>query len=247
MPTIYLSPSTQESNLYVNGGTEEEVMNRLADAMIPYLRASGIDYTRNTPDMTAASSIRASNAGNYDLHLALHSNAAPENLSGRLQGTDVYYYPGSIEGERAAIIIADNFKEIYPDPERVRALSTTRLGEVRQTKAPGILIETAYHDNEEDADWIKNNLDLIARTIVLALTEYFGIPFIEPQQPYQGTVSLRWGTLNVRSLPNESAEVVGTLRDGDVVTIYGRWDDWYVVRTPDLQGYVYADYVLPYV
>ena len=60
MPIIYLSPSTQENNLYVNGGTEEEWMNRLADAMEPYLTASGIRYSRNTPDMTAASSIRAS-------------------------------------------------------------------------------------------------------------------------------------------------------------------------------------------
>lgn len=30
MPVIYLSPSTQENNLYVSGGTEEEWMNRLA-------------------------------------------------------------------------------------------------------------------------------------------------------------------------------------------------------------------------
>ena len=37
MPNIYLSPSTQEKNLYVNGGTEEEWMNRLADALEPYL------------------------------------------------------------------------------------------------------------------------------------------------------------------------------------------------------------------
>ena len=78
MPIIYLSPSTQENNFYVSGGTEEEWMNRLADAMVPYLDASGIQYVRNTPAMTAASSIRASNEGNYDLHLALHSNAAPE-------------------------------------------------------------------------------------------------------------------------------------------------------------------------
>ena len=55
MPIIYLSPSTQEYNEYVNGlGNEEEWMNRLADAMEPMLFASGIQYTRNTPDMTAA-------------------------------------------------------------------------------------------------------------------------------------------------------------------------------------------------
>ncbi len=80
MPIIYLSPSTQEWNQYIIGGTEEYYMNLIADAMIPYLRSSGIQYVRNTPDMTAASSIRASNAGNFDLHVALHSNASPESM-----------------------------------------------------------------------------------------------------------------------------------------------------------------------
>ncbi|MBS6510172.1 MAG: DnaB-like helicase C-terminal domain-containing protein [Clostridiales bacterium] len=35
MPIIYLSPSTQENNYYVTGGTEEYYMNLLADAMVP--------------------------------------------------------------------------------------------------------------------------------------------------------------------------------------------------------------------
>ena len=48
MPIIYLSPSTQENNFYVSGGTEEEWMNRLADAMEPYLTASGIRYRENS-------------------------------------------------------------------------------------------------------------------------------------------------------------------------------------------------------
>ena len=72
MPIIYLSPSTQENNFYVTGtGTEEDWMNRLADAMIPYLNSCGIRYTRNTPDMTAGSSIRQANSGWYDFYLAL--------------------------------------------------------------------------------------------------------------------------------------------------------------------------------
>jgi N-acetylmuramoyl-L-alanine amidase len=44
MPSVYLSPSTQESNQFINGGSEEYYMNRIVDAMIPYLRASGIDF-----------------------------------------------------------------------------------------------------------------------------------------------------------------------------------------------------------
>ena len=45
MPIIYLSPSTQENNYYVTGGTEEQYMNLLADKMVPYLDASGTPAT----------------------------------------------------------------------------------------------------------------------------------------------------------------------------------------------------------
>ena len=55
MPKIYLSPSTQEYNPYVTGaGSEEYFMNLLADAMEPILLLNGIQFSRNTPDMTAA-------------------------------------------------------------------------------------------------------------------------------------------------------------------------------------------------
>ena len=32
MPIIYLSPSTQENNYYVTGGTEEQYMKKIDDA-----------------------------------------------------------------------------------------------------------------------------------------------------------------------------------------------------------------------
>ena len=59
-------------------------------------------------------------------------------------------------------------------------MANTTLGELRLVKAQSNLIELAYHDNAEDAFWIIDNIQLIARTLVLALTEYFGIPFVEP-------------------------------------------------------------------
>ena len=39
MPRIFLSPSTQEFNLYLTEGSEEFWMNLIADAMEPYLLA----------------------------------------------------------------------------------------------------------------------------------------------------------------------------------------------------------------
>mgnify|MGYP005757654277 CR=1 FL=1 len=182
MPKIYLSPSLQEFNKYLSGGSEEEYMNLVADAMIPYLEASGIEYTRNRPDMTLTEVINESNSDNYDLHLALHSNASPESLAGKLRGTDVYYWYTSVPGEFFADILAENFKDIYPNPEAVKAVPTNTLRELRRTFAPAVLIEIAYHDNPEDEKFIKENIDEIAKTIVRALTEYFGIPFVEPKK-----------------------------------------------------------------
>ncbi len=243
MPTIYLSPSTQENNYYVNGGTEEEWMNRLADAMVPYLVASGIQYVRNTPEMTAASSIRASNAGTYDLHLALHSNAAPDGRYGELRGIIVFYFPTSAQGRRAATIVADNLKTIYPLPNNVRAESTTSIGEVRRVRAPSVFIELGYHDNPDDAAWIKNNLDAAARNIVLSLTEYFGIPFLQPQPPRQAVVDVSWGYLNIRSRPDPSAPVIARAYDGARLTVVNQWQGWYLVRFDGVVGYASGDFI----
>ena len=244
MPIIYLSPSTQEYNQYVNGGSEEEWMNRLADAMIPYLEASGIRYSRNTPDMTAASSIRASNAGTYDLHLALHSNASAPNNYGGTRGIIVFYYPGSTNGKRAAELIADNLKAIYPLPNRVRTEATTSIGEVRQPRAPSVFIELGYHDNEDDAAWVKSHLDETARAIVLALTEYFNIPFFSPGAPRrQGVVDVDWGYLNIRSRPSTSAPVIAKAYDGARLTVLNQWQGWYLVSFDGAEGYASSDFI----
>lgn len=243
MPIIYLSPSTQENNLYVNGGTEEEWMNRLADAMEPYLSANGIRYTRNTPDMSAAAAIRASNSGNYDLHLALHSNAAPEGRYGQVRGILVFYFPGSTEGQEAANLVADNLKAIYPLPNLVRAQPTTSVGEVRLVRAPSVFIEMGYHDNPDDAAWIKSNLEPAARSIVLALTEFFGLPFLEPRPPRSAVVDVSWGYLNIRDRPDTSSAVIARAYDGAPLTVLNQWQRWYVVRFGSVVGWASSDFV----
>ena len=243
MTILYLSPSTQEYNPYVNGGNEEQYMNLLADKMVPYLDASGIRYSRNTPDMTAASSIAASNAGNYDLHLALHSNAAPPAQSGTVQGSVTFYYPGSAEGQRAARIIANNLKTIYPNPNLVTAQPSTSIGEVTKVRAPSAFLELAYHDNPADAAWIKNNLDAIARNLVLSLTEFFGIPFLEPVPSRAGVVDVSWGYLNIRSRPSADAPIIAHAPDGAPLTILNQDGNWYLVNYNGVIGYASQDFI----
>ena len=243
MPFLFLSPSTQDFNPYVTTGNEQYWMNQLADRMEPYLFASGLNVTRNDPNGSAAQSIRASNAGTYDFHLALHSNASPEALAGRQRGVDIYYFPASEEGLRMANILVDNLKPIYPLPERVRALPTVLIGEVRRTKAPSVLAELGYHDNVEDADWLTGNLEEIAAALSEGVTEYFGLPFLTPSEPRTGIVTLSSGTLNLRSLPTTDAAVLSQLPNGATVTILGQFDEWYTVEYDGLHGFASIRYI----
>lgn len=219
-------------------------MNRIADAMEPYLRANTIRFTRNTPEMTAASSIAQAARGSYDFYLALHSNASGDGSSeGRVRGIIAFYYPTSTNGRRAADIFVENLKEIYPLPALVTARATTALGEVRQPRMPAVLLEIGYHDNTADALWIQENVQNIAENLSRSMTEYFALPFIYPMTPRTGTVVTEESALNVRSFPSLSGQVVGSVPREAQLTVYGRYDGWYSIGYGNLAGYVRSDYV----
>lgn len=259
MPSIYLSPSLQEFNEYYDkSGSEEYYMNLIADAMEPYLEASDISFVRNSPDMTLTQVIRESNAGNFDLHLALHSNAAPDYLSGQLTGPDFYYFTRSVRGKRAATVLADNYMKIYPDPSKVTIMPTTSLAEVTRTRAPAVLAELAYHDNPEDAEWIKNNINAIAKNLVEGLTIYFGIPFVDPFEDEEdndningdyeneyvmGTVATKNDRLNIRRYPSLDSEVLTQAPKGAKLKVYCMSGKWYVADYNGVLGFAYSEYV----
>ncbi|MGI6201159.1 MAG: N-acetylmuramoyl-L-alanine amidase [Christensenellales bacterium] len=243
MPKIFLSPSTQEFNGYINGGNEELYMNLVADAMEPYLRATGISFERNNPDEPLREAIAASNAYRPDLHLALHSNAAPPALSGRLQGIDAYYYATSQPGLRAATVFANNLKEIYPNPALVRTVSNTSFAELRAVNAPSVLLELGYHDNVQDAQWIRDNINLIAENLVVSLADYFGIPFLLPQDSRSARVTTQGGNLNIRSQPSPEATIIAQAPNGSPITVTGRIGEWYAVVFNDLTGYAAVRFI----
>lgn len=245
MPTIYLSPSTQPYNLYVTGGSEQDFMNKLANDLEPYLTASGIQYVRKALSMSAANAITASNAGDYDLHLALHSNASPESTSGSQRGIIVFYNPASKDSLEASAMIAEELKKIYPLPESVRIEPSTSIGEVSRVTAPSAFLEIGYHDNQEDALWVSNHTEEIAESIATALADYFDLPFLSPVKPRQGHVSIQWGHLNIREQPNRFAPIVASAVNGTPVTIVNQYKDWYVVQLGQILGYAKAEYIQP--
>lgn len=243
MPSVFLSPSTQEFNPYIDGGNEEYYMNLIADAMIPYLLASGIEYGRNNPSQTVTQSIADSNAGSYDLHLAIHSNAAAGENAGKIKGTQVYYYPYSNQSQRAANIFANNFKEIYPDPSKVTTVATTSLAEVVRTSAPSILIEVAYHDNADDAQWIRDNIENIAQNLAMSVADFLGVEEAEPTPVRTGIVTTQSSNLNMRDEPSSTANIIDRIPKGTRIAILGEDNGWYLISYNGKQGYVFSNFV----
>ncbi len=245
MPKIFLSPSTQEYNQYITGaGSEEYFMNLLADAMEPLLLANGIQYVRNDPQGTVSTSIQQSNAGSYDFHLALHSNASGPGSEGRNRGIIAFYYPGSVNGQRAAELFASALREIYPLPDRVTTRSAANLTELRRTKAPAVLLEIGYHDNAADAQWIAEHINLIAQTLVKAMTEYFGLPYVYPGPSQPGlAVTDSGGPVNLRAYPSAEGQVLTQIPCGATVTVFGQYRGWYVVLYNDTIGYANSAFI----
>ena len=244
MPKIFLSPSTQEYNQYITGaGSEEYFMNLLADAMEPLLLANGIQYVRNDPQGTVSTSIQQSNAGSYDFHLALHSNASGPGSEGRNRGIIAFYYPDSVNGQRAAELFASALREIYPMPDQVTTRSTTTLAEVRRTKAPSVLLEIGYHDNAADAQWIAEHINLIAQTLVKAMTEYFGLPYLPPGPVRRAVVQTVTGQLNLRGAPSSAGSILRTIPGGASLEVLNAYNGWYVVRYEGMLGYVLGEYL----
>ena len=51
---------------------------------------------------------------------------------------------------------------------------------LRRTAAPSVLVEIAYHDNPDDANWIRGNIRDIARNLSVSVADFFAVPFRQP-------------------------------------------------------------------
>ena len=197
---------------------------------------------RNSTDMTVGDIVDDSNSGNYLLHLSIHSNAAGEGSSGEIRGSEVYYFPTSHKGSLLAQIIANNMKSVYPLPDKVSVKTSASFAELRRTSSPAVLVEVAYHDNEEDAQWIRTNTDEIGKVLAQSVKEYYdevcGCPLGK-----KGEVITMGGNLNVRSAADISSAVIDKLPNGSIVNIVDCIGKWYMINSGNIEGYVFKHYV----
>jgi len=172
----YISPSTQEHNITALGDTEENIMHKIVDALMPML--VGIDALRGKKTDSLSQMVRESNLFKPEIHVAIHSNAH----DGKSRGCEIYHYKGSKNGKRLADTIYKYMEPLTPTADRGVKENTT-FYELRETNAPAVLIEVDFHDNYEGAKWIDANIYNIAEAIAKGICEYFGITY--KNDPYK--------------------------------------------------------------
>ena len=109
---------------------------------------------------------------------------------------------------------------------------------------PSVLVEVAYHDNEDDANWIIDNIGTIGRALAESVAEYFGVPFVNPITGQIGTVNISGGSLNIRRNPSLTAPIIVRAYSGEKVQVLGEDGEWYRVNYGGREGYAAKRYIV---
>ena len=165
--SIYLNPSVQTKNMYINNlGSEAENMRDIAELMYKELKlVSYIDIEANIAKngLSLSKSVNQSNSRKRHIHFALHSNA------GGGQGTEIYT-KGS--NKTFATTMYESFLELG-NFKRRGVKDGTHLYEIKNVKADHVaLIEFAFHDNLKEAKFIVENKALIANQMAKSILKY---------------------------------------------------------------------------
>ena len=132
--SIYLNPSVQTKNMYINNlGSEAENMRDIAELMYKELKlASYIDIEANIAKngLSLSQSVNQSNSRKRHIHFALHSNA------GGGQGTEIYT-KGS--NKTFATTMYESFLELG-NFKRHGVKDGTHLYEIKNVKADHVAL-----------------------------------------------------------------------------------------------------------
>lgn len=234
LPTIYLNPSRNELNHYIDGGTEEYYMNLIVDELVPYLTSSTVNYFRYN-FKPSKSKIKEKTENNYDLNLEINSGKISNNKTEKARGINIFFVPGNPDSNRASKIFCKNFKEIYPLSDNIQRISLNTLGTLKHRTDPYIKLEIAKCDSEPDSIWVKENIEKISENLAMSITEFFALPLVNPQIAQVITTS---SEIDLYTRPNKKSDIVTTIPKDVNLLKLGEWENWFTVDYIGYHGFV---------
>ena len=170
---IFISPSSQDDNIYATGNTnEQEQCRKIADSCEKYLLKHGF-IVKNSKLNSMYKRVTESNNFNADIHIAIHTNATKDHKT--TGGTQILLY--NLSGERLKIAshifdclspftVGNTAEKIYAEPD---------FYEIKSANAITIYCECEFHDTKKGSDFIIKNSEKIGELIGKGVCNYYGI------------------------------------------------------------------------
>ena len=156
---------------------ENEVASTIGDKVKEYLEAAGCEVRllqsdnlcndSDYPDRPVAVCDDANDWG-ADVFVSIHCNACAGHDA---RGTETWCYADGTDGSLlAAKIQAQIVRSIDTTDRGVKVMSGLMV--LKHTDMPACLVETAFIDNDSDAELLQSSYDAFARAIARGITDY---------------------------------------------------------------------------
>ena len=155
------------------GLRECDVAKNVADLVAGYLTTAGVEVVGCLQSDSLQEVVSASNCSGADVFISIHCNAC----NGTANGTEVWHYYGSGEGEKLAQCIQNQIVDALRTVDRgVKGAKpgVNGLYVLSNTDAVAVLVELAFIDHAGDAQILGARQDEFARAIARGVTDYEG-------------------------------------------------------------------------
>ena len=195
---------------------EHEFCLDMAKRIGAHLRRCGVTVVETRPDCAAVSLAERCAVANkiqgLNLFVSLHSNAAGGSGWSSARGWSAYLYGAGGEREQAAQAILARVRETGAAVRSNPIVYDPSLYVLKHTVAPAVLIEHAFHTNEEDVKNLKSDAwrASVAEAEARGITDYLGVAWVSetPQEP---------------AVDEELVQAVDTLAAAGVIDSPDRW------------------------
>ncbi|MDD3429811.1 MAG: N-acetylmuramoyl-L-alanine amidase [Oscillospiraceae bacterium] len=175
MPLIYISPSTQNYNVYAYAATNEAVqMQKIAEKTVELLRSYGCQAVLPGLYTDVEKRISEANAMGADCYVALHSSG------GGGSGAEGFYNPEKEGSNQLCEYIYKAVAHIGPSEGRgvhngMAAYGGLGYTELRLVKQAPCIIKVEFHDRTDLARWICEHTAEIAVAVTAGILRYFNM------------------------------------------------------------------------
>ena len=218
MPRVHINATLYSDDSFSGGATKQYYLDLIVKEIVNCLNANAISY--NTGDLNPTDSVC--------IILKMECLKNPDENN----GIEIQFTSGDPDSKRLSCILCDHMKQIYYDPSKVNICSEDENSGV---DVPVVTIIFEDSVDLKGLDWVRQNIEEIAKQIIMALDEYFSLPYVPCEKMHVGMAR---HDESIRDKPSLNSEIVGCLESGKKIKVLGQWENWYIVGKNNDLGYI---------